>query len=191
MTITIDTIGAIKVVRFPQQMHAPETEQINQTIQGLLSEGNVKILCDLAQTEFFSETGLTLFINTVKQVHAAGGQMAFCKLTPPVRERFVNAGLTHIYKYYDFGEALQLSILKELSLYYSLYADIHEIRLQRLEDSLRIDLFMEFDGTQKMSVVQQAIHKIKTNLETKIKGSEVCIIPTTADQLAKAKEEPS
>lgn len=180
MEITTGNIGAIKVVRIPKQMDDTTARKVKELVQHLLADGQSKILCDLAATETVSESGLKIFIETVSQVHAANGQIAFCKLTPAVKEIFVNAGLTHIYKYYDFGEALQLSILKELSADFTAYSDIHEIRLQRLEDCLRIDLFLEFEGSQQMFIVQENINNIKRKLEDKIKGSEVCIIPTTA-----------
>ncbi len=180
MGILLSEIGAIKVVRLPVELDGTAAEETQALFTSLIQAGHVKILCDLSATERVSPAGLNVFLAAFKEVHERQGQMAFCRLQPAVREVFVAAGLTHIYKYYDFGEALQVSILKELSSEFDEYADVHEIRLQRQEDCLRIDLFLEFDGNKRMAAVQQSINKIKRNLEEKIKGSEVCVIPTSA-----------
>ena len=180
MEIIVSDIGAIKVVRLPSQMDDLVAEKAEATLQELVSAGHVKILCDLSSTETISPAGIKMFINAFKTIHEHEGQMAFCLLQPGVREIFVEAGLTHIYKYYDLGEALQVSVLKELSDKFDEYTDVHEIRLQRMDDYLRIDLFLEFDGEKSMAVVQQSMDRIRENLENKIKGSEVCIIPTTS-----------
>ncbi len=181
MEMTFDQIGTIKVLRFAGRLDELAAKEAEAVLQQLFAAGQVKILCDLANLESISQAGVMMFLNAFRKVHELKGQMAFCLLQPKVREVLLAAGLTQIYKYYDFGEAMQVSILKELSAHFDEYADVHEIRLQRQEDSLRIDLLLEFDGNKRMALVQQSINKIKRKLEEKIKGSEVCIIPTAAE----------
>jgi divalent metal cation (Fe/Co/Zn/Cd) transporter len=95
-----------------------------------------------------------------------------------VREIFAAAGLTNLYHYYDPDEALQADVLRELSANFDDYADFHAIRLRRDAEKIFIEIFLGFDGEQKMKQVQQSINKIKGNLEEKINNSEVLIIPT-------------
>ena len=76
-------------------------------------------------------------------------------------------------------QALQADILRVLSAHFDEYADCHEIRLRRDLNRLFIEIFLEFDGDKRMRQVQQSISNIKRDLENRITGSEVLIIPTT------------
>ena len=178
MEIAFDEIGAIKVLRLAGALDEIAAEKMTTVLEELFQAGQVKLLCDLSKTTDVSEAGVRMFLQAFRKVHEANGQIAFCLAQPEVKAKLQSAGLTHLYKYYDLGEALQFSILKELSAHLAEYLDLHEIRLQRQEEVLRIDLFLEFDGNKRMAVVQESISKIKNSLEEKIKGSEVCIIPT-------------
>ncbi|MBK7599620.1 MAG: cation diffusion facilitator family transporter [Acidobacteria bacterium] len=77
-------------------------------------------------------------------------------------------------------ETLQLVILGELAAYFNDYVALHGVRSRRSGSNVYIDIFMEFDGEQRMSEVQNVIDRMKTDLEQKIKGSQVVIAPATA-----------
>jgi divalent metal cation (Fe/Co/Zn/Cd) transporter len=75
-------------------------------------------------------------------------------------------------------ESLQIVINRELAAFYDKYTAFHGVRSRRSGSNIYIEIFLEFDGDQKMSEVQQAINDIKTSLERKIKGSRVIVAPT-------------
>ncbi|MBK8316478.1 MAG: cation diffusion facilitator family transporter [Acidobacteria bacterium] len=77
-------------------------------------------------------------------------------------------------------ETLQLVILGERAAYFNDYVALHGVRSRRSGSNVYIDIFMEFDGEQRMSEVQNVIDRMKTDLEQKIKGSQVVIAPATA-----------
>lgn len=179
MQIEVTSLGSIKVLLIPSQVDDAIALKIENTLTRLINEGHLKIMCDFSKTDSISKAGLQVFITILKQLHSLHGQISFCMLKPAIREQFTSVGLTHIYKFYDIEESLQINVLKELSAYFDDYADIHGIKLRRTTDVLYIEIYLEFEGKQPMYKVQQNIDKIKGNLEGKIKGSQVLIIPTT------------
>lgn len=90
---------------------------------------------------------------------------------------------TSVYDLLDHAleESLQFVILKELVSHFDEYEALHGIRTRRTAGRIYVEIFLEFDGESKMSDVQQVIGVIKTDLERKIAGSQVAIIPAKAD----------
>jgi len=76
-------------------------------------------------------------------------------------------------------ESLQFVILQELAAHFDQYERFHGVQSRRSGGDVYIEIFLEFDGNQKMSEVQRMIESMKRNLEQKIKNSQVSIIPTT------------
>lgn len=179
MNIEVNTLGTTRIVMVPAKVAGVAVAAVEDVLRKLIGEGVRNILCNFSRTEAVPEAGLAMFISVLKDLHRVQGQMAFCLMRPEVRAVFDAAGLTSLYRYYDHEEALQVEVLRELSAHFDEYADFHAIRLRRDTAKISIELFLEFDGEQKMSQVQQCINKIKFDLEAKIKDSEVLIIPTT------------
>lgn len=179
MEIEVNTLGATKVVIIPAKLDSIAVAAVENTLRSLIGEGVRNILCNFSRTAALPEAGLAMFIAVLKDLHRLQGQMAFCLMRPEVRETFDTAGLTSLYRYYDHDEALRVEVLRALSAHYDEYADLHAIRLRQGPDILSVELFLEFDGERKMSHIQHSIDKIKSDLEAKIKDSEVLIIPTT------------
>ena len=182
LEIEVNTHGSTKVVLVPAEVDGVTAAAVENVLRRLIDEGVRNILCNFSRTEVVSEIGLAMFISVLKDFHRHRGQMVFCLLKPGLRDVFAAAGLTNLYHYYDQEEALQADVLRELSAHFDEYADFHAIRLKRNTDRQYIEIFLEFDGEQKMKQVQQSIDKIKKNLEAKIPNSEVLIIPTSKSE---------
>lgn len=180
MEIEVNTLGATKVVIIPAKLDGIALAALENTLRGLIGEGNRNILCNFSRTAALPPDGLAIFIAVLKDLHRLQGQMAFCLMRPEVRETFDAAGLTSLYRYYDHDEALRVEILRALSAHFHEYADLHAIRLRQGTNQLSVELFLEFDGDRKMSQIQQSIDKIKLDLEAKIENSEILIIPATS-----------
>jgi len=75
-------------------------------------------------------------------------------------------------------ESLQLVILRELASHFHEYEALHGIRSRRTGGNVYIEIFLEFEDERKMSEVQEIIDAIRTDLEQKIQGSQVVIVPT-------------
>lgn len=178
METTVNSHGSTKVVLVPSAVDGETVVQVEKVLRQLIDEEVRNIVCNFSRTEAVSEAGLAMFIAVLKDFHRLQGQMVFCLLKPGLRDVFAAAGLTNLYHYYEQDEALQADVLRELSAHFDEYADFHAIRLRRDTNRLYIEIFLEFDPEKKMRQVQQSINNIKRSLETKIKNSEVLIIPT-------------
>ena len=179
MEIEVNTHGVTKAILVPAQMEGEAVPAVESLLRRLIEDGTKIILCNFSRTEFVSDDGLAMFVAVLKDFHRLQGQMAFCMLKPGVREQFTAAGLTNVYHYYEQDEALQAQVLRELSSHFDEYVDCHAIRLRRDTEKTYIEIFLEFDGDAKMQQVQQSVDKIKSNLESQIKCSEVLIVPAT------------
>ncbi|CAN5409513.1 hypothetical protein BH10CHL1_BH10CHL1_06610 [soil metagenome] len=76
-------------------------------------------------------------------------------------------------------ETLQFVILQALAAHFDQYERFHGVQSRRSGGDVYIEIFLEFDGNQKMSEVQQQINQMKQSLEHKIQNSHVAIVPTT------------
>ncbi|MBM4464408.1 MAG: cation diffusion facilitator family transporter [Chloroflexi bacterium] len=77
-------------------------------------------------------------------------------------------------------EALQFIILQELAAYFDEYERFHGVRSRKSGSDVYVEIFLEFDGQQKMAEVQSVIDKMKASLEQKIQNSHISIVPTTS-----------
>jgi len=77
------------------------------------------------------------------------------------------------------GDSLQIMVLRELARRFDSYEAIHGIRSRRAGGNIYIELFLEFDKDLKMGEIQTVINEMKNDMEKKIPGSQVTIMPTT------------
>ncbi len=76
-------------------------------------------------------------------------------------------------------ETLQFVILQELATHFDHYERFYGVQSRRSGGDVYVEIFLEFDGNQKMSEVQRGIDSIKRSLEQKIQNSHIAIVPTT------------
>ena len=77
-------------------------------------------------------------------------------------------------------EGLQLVIVGELADFFDRYVAFHGTRSRRSGGIVYIEIFLEFDGGQRMADVQRTIDQMRQSLERKIVGSVVAIVPASA-----------
>jgi divalent metal cation (Fe/Co/Zn/Cd) transporter len=77
-------------------------------------------------------------------------------------------------------EPLQMMILSELAAYFDEYLEVHGVRSRRTGQFVFIEIFLEFESNKLMGDVQTVINRIKADLEKKIDGSQVMIVPSTS-----------
>jgi ferrous-iron efflux pump FieF len=78
------------------------------------------------------------------------------------------------------SDSLQLIVLKSLASHFEDYEAIHGVRSRRSGNVVYVELFLEFDPDQKMSSVQKNINEMTIELQDRIPGSQVVIIPATS-----------
>ena len=173
----IKLIGNVRVAVFPPRVEAKDAEEIKEALLEILAGGGQKILCDFSRTEFVDPLGLKAIAAALHRIHQAGGQMAFSMMKPEVRQLFNEAGLSQIFRYYDEEEALKVAVLKELAAHFSRYSDLHGVLVQRYNDKMTLEVYLEFDRQQPMGQVQKHIDAIRTGLAEKLNVDRVLVIP--------------
>jgi ferrous-iron efflux pump FieF len=77
------------------------------------------------------------------------------------------------------SDSLQLIVLKSLASHFDSYEAIHGVRSRRSGNIVYVELFLEFDPDQRIADVQKNIDVMITELQDRIPGSQVVIIPST------------
>lgn len=74
-------------------------------------------------------------------------------------------------------EELQLEVVRALAEYFDEYEAFHGVRSRRSGNNIYIELFLEFNGENKFSKIQNTINRIKKTIENEIPRSSVTIMP--------------
>jgi ferrous-iron efflux pump FieF len=77
------------------------------------------------------------------------------------------------------SDSLQLIVLNSLAAHFDSYEAIHAVRSRRAGNVVYVELFLEFDPDQKMSEVQKNIDAMRNELQVKMPGSQIVVVPAT------------
>ncbi len=80
----------------------------------------------------------------------------------------------------SLSDSLQLIVLRSLANHFDSYEAIHAVNSRRSGNTIYVEMFLEFDPEWKMAEVQKNINEIKAELEGKILGSQIIIVPTSS-----------
>lgn len=75
-------------------------------------------------------------------------------------------------------EERQIMILAELAHHFHDYEELHGIRSRRSGARVYVEIFLGFDPEKKVGEVQEAIDRIRRDIQGRIQGSEVAIVMT-------------
>jgi len=87
-------------------------------------------------------------------------------------------------------ESLQITIIRELTEFFSEYDAFHGVRSRRSGSNVYIEIFLEFEGDRRMCEVQEAIDRMKASLESRIPKSSVTIVPSSGPCTIPSKKRP-
>ena len=77
------------------------------------------------------------------------------------------------------SDSLQLMVLNSLANHFEAYEAIHGIKSRRAGNTVYVEIFLEFDPEAKMADVQKNINEMKKEMEIRIPGSQISIVPTS------------
>lgn len=97
---TKNSDGILTVAMVPR-FDAYSAKEVEAFLQGEVSSGTKKIICDFSNTEYISSAGLRVLLAVAKALKKAGGTIALCSLSSPVREVFETAGFTPLFPIYE------------------------------------------------------------------------------------------
>lgn len=128
------------------------------------------VLCALITTIAFSHYSWSLYIDPFASFIIAGflltsGYRVIISSLPDLLDKTLD-------------EELQMVIVRHLAEFFDDYSALHGVRSRRSGTNVYIEIFLEFDGSRKMSDVQESINRIRVSLEKTIPKSSVSIVPT-------------
>lgn len=82
------------------RLDAATVPTLEQTLQRLLLEGQVRLVIDLAAVNYISSSGLRAMLTARRQARSRGGDVYLCSLHPRVREIFEMVGFVSVFGIY-------------------------------------------------------------------------------------------
>jgi anti-sigma B factor antagonist len=98
--MNIRTIESATVVEIPDRFDSNIASEVEKELNGLVSHGQVSILCDFSRTSYISSAGLRVLLATFKKTKSLGGRFGVFSLAPYVREVFDISGFSRIIPIY-------------------------------------------------------------------------------------------
>jgi anti-sigma B factor antagonist len=79
-------------VRLAGEVDAGIAQPLQQSLDGLVQDGHIRLLIDLADVSFIDSTGLAVLLHTMRQLRRRRGKLAVACPNPAIRELFELVG---------------------------------------------------------------------------------------------------
>lgn len=101
MEITTTMHGGATVLAVNGRVDTTTAGDLETAINGLITEGNRKLLLDFGGVTYISSGGLRVLLATAKKLRTGGDKYALCRLSPEVQKVMKLAGFTSIFSIYN------------------------------------------------------------------------------------------
>jgi len=82
-------------------MGGADTGELDEKLYTLLGKGQLKVVVDLAHTDWMNSSGIAILIHHWKKYNDAGGQLKLANLTKKIEKIMVIAKLTTVFDVLD------------------------------------------------------------------------------------------
>jgi anti-sigma B factor antagonist len=82
-------------------MGGADTGELDEKLYALLGKGQLRVIIDLASTDWMNSSGIAILIHHWKKYHDAGGQLKLANLTKKIEKIMVIAKLTTVFEVHD------------------------------------------------------------------------------------------
>ena len=89
------------IIKIEGRIDGLTSKQIQTEIEEMLGTGVKNLILDFAGVYYLSSAGIRVFINEMKRINIAGGQMFFVALSSHIMEIFKISGLCTVFKVFD------------------------------------------------------------------------------------------
>lgn len=100
MEITEDKRGRVKIVGLRGKLDANSSPLAEKRLQGLIEQGEERLVLDLSELTYISSLGLRIFIAIAKNIQKVNGKLALAGLNDHIYEIFKIARFTNIFSIY-------------------------------------------------------------------------------------------
>ena len=101
MEIQDKQVNGVTVLTLKGSIDAMTAPKITEHIQGLIANGNIKLVADLSSVDYTSSAGLRVLLGAIKDTRAQGGDMRLSSVQPDVLKVLSLSGFTNILKMFD------------------------------------------------------------------------------------------
>ena len=101
MEITTTMHGGATVLAVNGRVDTTTAGDLETAINGLIAEGNRKLLLDFGGVTYISSGGLRVLLATAKKLRNDRDKYALCRLSPEVQKVMKLAGFTSIFSIYN------------------------------------------------------------------------------------------
>ena len=110
MDIKIRESGEIRVVDLIGRLDTGTSPAAESAINKLLETGHIKVIINLAKTEWVSSSGLRVFLVTAKKLSALKGKLRICRPNEVVKEILDISGFSTILNVRASEDAAQIEL---------------------------------------------------------------------------------
>lgn len=93
MTIVLSKRDGISIFHLKGQLDSQSTMQLNATFFEVFEKGDTQFIWDCSELTYVSSSGLRIFLQALKQLHATGGRLIITAMQPQVVEVLDMSGL--------------------------------------------------------------------------------------------------
>ena len=101
MEIKDRVINGVTVISLEGSIDAMTAPKITEFIHGQVSEGNIKLVADLAGVDYTSSAGLRVMLGAIKETRLQGGDLRLTGIQPDVAKVLNLSGFSSILKIFD------------------------------------------------------------------------------------------
>lgn len=100
MEIKEEKRDKVKIVGLQGRLDASTSPLVEKRLQGLVAQGEERLVLDLSELTYISSLGLRVFIAVAKTIQKANGKLALAGLNDHIYEIFKIARFTNIFPIY-------------------------------------------------------------------------------------------
>ncbi len=101
MELQSKKVDDITILSLNGSIDALTAPKITEYIQGLVADGNIKLIADFSAVDYTSSAGLRVLLGAIKETRAQGGDMRLVGVQPDVLKVLNLSGFTNILKLFD------------------------------------------------------------------------------------------
>jgi anti-anti-sigma factor len=101
MEISDRQINGITLIALTGSIDALTAPAITESITGIISRGEIKLVADFHGIDYTSSAGLRVLLGAVKETRSRGGDLRLAAVQPDVMKVLKLSGFTNILKLYD------------------------------------------------------------------------------------------
>lgn len=94
-------VNDITILSLNGSIDALTAPKITEYIQGLVTDGKIKLVADFSAVDYTSSAGLRVLLGAIKETRAQGGDMRLVEVQPDVLKVLNLSGFTNILKLFD------------------------------------------------------------------------------------------